>query len=105
MTPKRGTKLYITADGDTLNEIIRGLDANPNKLLEQNNMVVEEKPEETNNVDPSFDAYNVVKNEDYGSERIMKMANNTSVKTIIISICLGIMILAAIIVLVIILKG
>ncbi len=43
IVPKRGTKLYITAEGDTLNEIVRGLDANINKLLEQNNKIYLQK--------------------------------------------------------------
>lgn len=55
--------------------------------------------------DLDFNAYDVKKNELYGSETIMKYANNTSVKTIIISIFLGLSVVAAIIVLAVILKG
>ncbi len=43
IVPKRGTKLYITAEGDTLNEIVKGLDANIDKLLEQNNKIYLQK--------------------------------------------------------------
>ena len=55
--------------------------------------------------DPDFKAYDVEKNELYGSETIMKYANNTSVKTILVSIFLGLSVIAAIIVLIIILLG
>ena len=37
MIPKSGIKVYITAEGDTLQNIIKGIDANTNKFLEQNN--------------------------------------------------------------------
>ncbi len=43
IVPKRGTKLYITTEGDTLNEIVKGLDANIDKLLEQNNKIYLQK--------------------------------------------------------------
>lgn len=43
IVPRRGTKLYITAEGDTLNEVIKGLDANPLKLLDQNNKIYLQK--------------------------------------------------------------
>lgn len=43
IVPKRGTKLYITAEGDTLNEVIKGLDANPLNLLDQNNKIYLQK--------------------------------------------------------------
>lgn len=43
IVPKRGTKLYITAEGDTLNEVIKGLDANVNMLLDQNNKIYLQK--------------------------------------------------------------
>ena len=37
MIPKRGVKVYITAEGDTLQNVIKGINANTNKFLEQNN--------------------------------------------------------------------
>lgn len=43
IVPKRGTKLYITAEGDTLNEIVKGLNANIDELLEQNNKIYLQK--------------------------------------------------------------
>ena len=73
-------------------------------LLSTENKPVEEVKEEKQEV-PGFNAYNVEKNEFYGSEKIMKLANNTTVKTAFISIFLGLAVVAAIIVLVIILQG
>ncbi len=43
IVPKRGTKLYITAEGDTLNEIAKGLDADIDELLKQNNKIYLQK--------------------------------------------------------------
>lgn len=43
IVPQKGTKLYITAQGDTLNEIINGLDADPLKLLDQNSKIYLQK--------------------------------------------------------------
>lgn len=37
MIPKKGTRIYITAEGDTLMEIINGINADVNKFLFQNN--------------------------------------------------------------------
>ena len=73
-------------------------------LLQSENIPQEEVKDEEQ-ADPSFNAYNVEKNEFYGSEKIMKQANNTTVKTALISVFLGLSVVAAIIVLVIILQG
>ena len=73
-------------------------------LLQNENIPADEAKEEKK-ADPGFNAYYVDKNDLYGSETIMKYANNTSVKTILISIFLGLFVIAAIIILVIILKG
>ncbi len=43
LVPKEGSKLYITAEGDTLNEVVKGLNADINKLLEQNNNIYLQK--------------------------------------------------------------
>ena len=43
LVPKEGYKLYITAEGDTLNEVVKGLNADINKLLEQNNNIYLQK--------------------------------------------------------------
>jgi hypothetical protein len=74
-------------------------------LMYENGMRDAEVETEEAPKDLDFNAYDVKKNELYGSETIMKYANNTSVKTIIISIFLGLSVVAAIIVLAVILKG
>ena len=43
LVPKEGSKLYITAEADTLNEVVKGLNADINKLLEQNNNIYLQK--------------------------------------------------------------
>ena len=43
LVPKEGSKLYITEEGDTLNEVVKGLNADINKLLEQNNNIYLQK--------------------------------------------------------------
>lgn len=103
-TPIQEQEEPIILDED-LSGIESASDEEIQELLEQNNMDVEPEPEEEKNIDPTFDAYNVVKNEEYGSEKIMKMAKNTTVKTAIISTVLGLLVISAIIVLVIILNG
>ncbi len=74
-------------------------------LMYENGMRDAEVETEEAPKDLDFNAYDVKKNELYGSETIMKYANNTSVKTIIISIFLGLSVVAAIIVLAVVLKG
>ena len=43
LVSKEGYKLYITEEGDTLNEVVKGLNADINKLLEQNNNIYLQK--------------------------------------------------------------
>ena len=37
MIPKAGVKVYITAEGDTLQNIIKGINGDTNKFLKENN--------------------------------------------------------------------
>ena len=37
MIPKNGVRIYITAEGDTLQNIIKGINADTNKFLTENN--------------------------------------------------------------------
>ena len=55
--------------------------------------IVDDKPE----IDPDFEINNVVKNELYGSDKIIKLAKNTLAKTIVISIFLGLAVVGALI--------
>ena len=43
LIPKNNYSYYITAEGDTLNEVVKGLNADINKLLEQNNNIYLQK--------------------------------------------------------------
>ena len=39
LVPKAGSILYITSDGDTLNEVSKGLNVDINDLISQNNKI------------------------------------------------------------------
>ena len=99
-TPKEAPQEEVVEEGplilnEDLSDVESASDEEIQELMEaeapQIQAIVDDKPE----IDPDFDSNTVVKNELYGSDKIIKLAKNTLAKTVVISICLGLAVVGA----------
>ena len=76
---------------EDLSDIEAASDEEIQELLEQNEESLEEEPDEAPKKDENFDTKSI-KNDEYGSEKIVRLGNKSTAKTVFLSIILGILV-------------